>query len=131
MNKKCRPCAANATSIQRAVSGSEELDSQALARAEPQLRPGLAGALLVPEDAVIYAPCAARWLRRDSSLQLGATVSEIGRAASVYRMARTSPPVRPSALCCAPMKWTTAQLGVYNLLQSGRWRKYAYTLIYF
>jgi glycine/D-amino acid oxidase-like deaminating enzyme len=41
---------------------TEILDAQALAAAEPNLRPGLAGALLVPDDIVIYAPCAARWL---------------------------------------------------------------------
>lgn len=41
---------------------TEVLDSRALQVAEPQLRPGLAGALLVPDDSVIYAPCAAQWL---------------------------------------------------------------------
>ncbi|HEY1340997.1 MAG TPA: FAD-dependent oxidoreductase, partial [Bryobacteraceae bacterium] len=41
---------------------SEVLDARALADAEPNLRPGLAGALLVPDDAVIYPPCAARFL---------------------------------------------------------------------
>lgn len=40
----------------------EVLDSRALAEAEPNLRPGLAGALLVPRDGVIYPPCAARYL---------------------------------------------------------------------
>ncbi len=39
---------------------SEILDARALAEAEPNLRPGLAGGLLVSEDAVIYPPCAAR-----------------------------------------------------------------------
>jgi glycine/D-amino acid oxidase-like deaminating enzyme len=41
---------------------ADVLDEVALRAAEPQLRPGLAGALLVPGDAVIYAPCAAHWL---------------------------------------------------------------------
>src|SRR6185369_5024166 len=41
---------------------AEVLDSAQLAEAEPNLRPGLAGALLVPDDAVIYPPCAARFL---------------------------------------------------------------------
>ncbi|HEY7209119.1 MAG TPA: FAD-dependent oxidoreductase [Bryobacteraceae bacterium] len=41
---------------------TEILDSRALAEAEPNLRSGLAGGLLVPDDAVIYAPAAARWL---------------------------------------------------------------------
>lgn len=38
------------------------LDSRQLHEAEPSLREGLPGGLLVPEDAVIYAPCAARFL---------------------------------------------------------------------
>ena len=38
------------------------LDAQALQRLEPNLRDGLAGGLLVPEDAVLYPPCAARFL---------------------------------------------------------------------
>jgi D-hydroxyproline dehydrogenase subunit beta len=52
------------------------LDAQALAEAEPNLRRGLAGALLVPHDIVIYAPCAARWLIEESraSLRRGAVV---------------------------------------------------------
>jgi glycine/D-amino acid oxidase-like deaminating enzyme len=39
----------------------EVMDAQALAQAEPQLRPGLAGALLVVNDGVIYPPCAAQY----------------------------------------------------------------------
>jgi glycine/D-amino acid oxidase-like deaminating enzyme len=50
---------------------SEVLDSRALAQAEPHLRPGLAGALLVPSDAVLYPPCAAQYLV-DEAIQLGA-----------------------------------------------------------
>ena len=38
------------------------LGAQALADAEPALRAGLAGALHVPGDAIVYAPNAARWL---------------------------------------------------------------------
>ena len=41
---------------------SEVLDARALAAAEPHLRSGLAGALLVHDDATVYPPCAARWL---------------------------------------------------------------------
>jgi len=40
----------------------EVLDRSALAEAEPNLRPGLAGGLRVPGDRVIYPPNAARWL---------------------------------------------------------------------
>ena len=43
----------------RAGIRSEVLDAAALAEAEPRLRPGLAGALLVPDDAVLYPPAAA------------------------------------------------------------------------
>jgi glycine/D-amino acid oxidase-like deaminating enzyme len=38
---------------------SSVLDSAQVAEAEPNLRSGLAGGLLVPEDAVLYPPCAA------------------------------------------------------------------------
>jgi glycine/D-amino acid oxidase-like deaminating enzyme len=41
---------------------AEVLGPQALAEAEPNLRPGLAGGLFVADDSVIYAPCAARFL---------------------------------------------------------------------
>lgn len=47
------------------------LDSQMLADAEPHLRQPLAGALLVPSDAVLYPPCAAGYLLREA-LRLGA-----------------------------------------------------------
>src|SRR5581483_10162352 len=40
---------------------AEILDAEALVRAEPNLRPGLAGGLLVPGDGVVYPPCAARY----------------------------------------------------------------------
>ena len=49
---------------------AEILDAQSLASAEPNLRAGLAGALLVPDDSVIYAPCAARWLLDQSGASL-------------------------------------------------------------
>ena len=41
---------------------AEVLDACQLAEAEPNLRPGLAGALLVPDDAVTYPPPAAKFL---------------------------------------------------------------------
>ena len=40
---------------------AEVLDARALAEAEPHLRRGLHGGLLVPGDAVIYPPCAAKF----------------------------------------------------------------------
>ncbi len=57
---------------QRGVA-TEILDAQALAEAEPNLREGLSGGLLVPGDSVIYAPCATQWLL-DSALARGATL---------------------------------------------------------
>jgi glycine/D-amino acid oxidase-like deaminating enzyme len=39
----------------------EVLDATGVARAEPNLRPGLAGGLRVVDDAVLYPPCAARF----------------------------------------------------------------------
>jgi glycine/D-amino acid oxidase-like deaminating enzyme len=40
----------------------EILDSRQLAEAEPNLRPGMAGGLLMSADAVCYPPCAAKYL---------------------------------------------------------------------
>lgn len=45
---------------------TEILTPRALYDAEPHLRPGLAGGLLVPEDLVIYAPCATRFFLRQA-----------------------------------------------------------------
>ena len=61
---------------------AEVLDSKSLHEAEPNLREGLPGGLLVPSDAVIYAPCAARFLveqaqSRGTQLYLPAVVTEI------------------------------------------------------
>ena len=41
---------------------SQILDESELAHLEPNLRRGMAGGLLVPEDGVLYPPCAARYL---------------------------------------------------------------------
>jgi glycine/D-amino acid oxidase-like deaminating enzyme len=59
------------------------LDSHDLEQAEPNLRKGLAGGLLVPDDSVIYPPCAARFLmqeaeRRGTKVYLGRRVTAIG-----------------------------------------------------
>ena len=58
---------------------AEVLDARALAEAEPNLREGLAGGLLVPDDAVIYPPCGACFLL-ERARTLGA---EVVRAAAV------------------------------------------------
>jgi glycine/D-amino acid oxidase-like deaminating enzyme len=54
---------------------SEILDARALAEAEPQLRGGLAGALRVPDDSVVYPPGAALRLL-DLARAAGARVLE-------------------------------------------------------
>jgi glycine/D-amino acid oxidase-like deaminating enzyme len=46
----------------------EVLDAAALRAAEPQLRHNLVGALLVPGDSVVYPPCVAPYLLKDSTL---------------------------------------------------------------
>lgn len=50
---------------------AEVLDGRALASAEPNLRPGLAGGLRVPGDRVLYPPAAAAWLL-ERALEKGA-----------------------------------------------------------
>lgn len=62
---------------------TEVLDPEHLQRLEPNLRSGMAGGLRVVEDAVLYPPCAARFLleraqERGASLCLGTAVAEIG-----------------------------------------------------
>jgi D-hydroxyproline dehydrogenase subunit beta len=62
---------------------TEVLDSQRLKCLEPNLREGMAGGLLVPEDGVLYPPCAAGFLmkraqQRGADLHLGASVAKIG-----------------------------------------------------
>jgi D-hydroxyproline dehydrogenase subunit beta len=49
---------------------AEILDEKALAEAEPELRPGLAGALRVPGDRVVYPPGFTRWLLADAGVEV-------------------------------------------------------------
>jgi D-hydroxyproline dehydrogenase subunit beta len=63
---------------------TQVLDAQALRIMEPNLRPGIAGGLLVPEDGVLYPPCAARFFieraqKRGVDLRLGTAVEQIGQ----------------------------------------------------
>src|SRR6185503_540055 len=51
----------------------EILDSEGVKRAEPNLRPGMAGGLRVVDDGVVYPPCAARYFLAQAK-QLGADV---------------------------------------------------------
>ena len=62
---------------------TEVLDAKALHSLEPNLQPGMAGGLLVPEDGVLYPPCAALFLvrraqARGAKVFLATTVAEIG-----------------------------------------------------
>ena len=59
----------------RAGIACNVLDPRALAEAEPFLRPGLAGGLLVPSDAVVYQPLATLHLLRAARAR-GTTVRE-------------------------------------------------------
>ena len=66
----------------------EMLDEQGLAAAEPRLRRGLAGGLVVPDDAVIYPPCAAQFLldqavAAGARVRLGARVAEVTTSGGV------------------------------------------------
>jgi glycine/D-amino acid oxidase-like deaminating enzyme len=56
-----------------AITGvrADVLDAAQVAEAEPKLRPGLAGGLLVPDDGVIYPPAAAGWFLKQA-IRLGA-----------------------------------------------------------
>jgi D-hydroxyproline dehydrogenase subunit beta len=63
---------------------TEVLDARALQSLEPNLRVGLLGGLLVPEDGVLYPPCAAQFLigraqERGAKLRLGVGVTQIGQ----------------------------------------------------
>jgi D-hydroxyproline dehydrogenase subunit beta len=62
---------------------TEILSPARLKQLEPNLRDGLAGGLLVPEDAVLYPPCAARFLveraqKQGAILRLGPSIAKIG-----------------------------------------------------
>jgi glycine/D-amino acid oxidase-like deaminating enzyme len=52
----------------------EILDSRQTAEAEPQLRPGLAGALRMPSDGVCYPPCAAGYFARQAEIRFNERV---------------------------------------------------------
>jgi len=62
---------------------TKALDAKELQSLEPNLRMGMAGGLLVPEDGVLYPPCAALFLMeraqaRGTKLVLGVKVTQIG-----------------------------------------------------
>ena len=65
--------------VQAEVIGADELK-----KLEPQLRPGLTGALKVPQDAVLYPPCAAADLLRLAQ-QHGATLRAATPVQTVHK----------------------------------------------
>jgi D-hydroxyproline dehydrogenase subunit beta len=76
--------AKHATCVRAGVC-SEVLDAAALSEAEPRLRAGLAGALLVRGDAVLYPPAAARYLlqaaQRSGARLIRGTATRVGAGA--------------------------------------------------
>ncbi len=75
------------------------LSAADLAAAEPNLRAGLAGALLVPEDAVVYPPATALHLAKVA--QARGTTLYVGR--SVKQMAAGEALLDNGDLLCAPI----------------------------
>ena len=73
--QKKRFCTANGITV-------EILDAAELAEAEPNLRSGMAGGLLLPGDMVVHPPCVAKYLvetacKQGAHLQTGAEVKQI------------------------------------------------------
>jgi D-hydroxyproline dehydrogenase subunit beta len=98
----------------------EELDAASLRAAEPSLREGLAGALRVPGDRVVYPPNAARWLleraaRGGAVVRAGEAVVAIGarsvetaagrrEASAIVNAAGAAAPALTPGLPVAPRK---------------------------
>jgi glycine/D-amino acid oxidase-like deaminating enzyme len=61
---------------------SELMDAAALRRTEPALRAGLAGALRVPGDGVVYAPAAAEWMLAQVASRIRVERAEVTRIES-------------------------------------------------
>lgn len=62
---------------------TEVLDAAELKKLEPNLRDGMPGGLLVPEDGVLYPPCAARFLieraqKHGAEIRVGMSVQKMG-----------------------------------------------------
>jgi glycine/D-amino acid oxidase-like deaminating enzyme len=62
---------------------TEVLNTTELKQLEPNLRDGMAGGLLVPEDGVLYPPCGARFLM-ERAQRCGATL-RLGQAVEISR----------------------------------------------
>ena len=61
----------------------EIVDRELVPRLEPNLRPGMAGALRVPDDAVVYPPCVARFLSGYAQELISERVARIEEGAAV------------------------------------------------
>lgn len=77
---------------------AEILDVRALYQAEPQLRPGLAGGLLIAEDAVTYPPPVAAWLlarmrERGGELRVGVRVDRLHEGVQLANGERFHAPI--------------------------------------
>jgi D-hydroxyproline dehydrogenase subunit beta len=86
---------------------AEALSPSSLQEAEPNLRGGLAGGLLMPDDSVIYAPCATEWMLdrargRGASVLLGRKVSGIAPQGVVLEDGSR---VAAGATICAAGTW--------------------------
>lgn len=81
-DKELHAAHAKRATLQAQGVACELLDAAALARAEPALRPGLAGALKVQDDSVVYAPRAAQWLL-DQAAQHAPLVIEQAKAVQI------------------------------------------------
>jgi len=85
---------------------ADVLDAQALAAAEPHLRPGLAGALFVPDDRVLYPPNAARWFldaakARGATVRAGTTVSAVAAGSVTLHVGGAAEKVEAGAVVVA------------------------------
>jgi len=106
----------------------EVLDAHALAEAEPNLRPGLAGGLVVPGDFVVYPPCVAGWLidqarARGAEVRERAAVVEMSAIVFGLAMARRfrrgpwfAPPVRPRLASCPNCRSARARVTWSSLI---------------
>ena len=89
-----------------AKRGAEILDEHALREAEPALRPGLAGALLVRNDGVVYQPALTRWLLAGITVKEHARVDRLDRlnADVIVNAAGAAAPTLTPGLSIIPRK---------------------------
>jgi len=86
---------------------TEVLEADELARLEPNLRLGLRGGLLVPDDFVVYSPCFTKWLldrAQRATLAPGKAIAIEDRGVRLASGERLDAPV----VICAAGTWTTA-----------------------